>query len=166
MCVTNPDVDPGKVELLVNMLLKAKTDADIDTAFEYFKSTLRSEYLIALKRLLKDDKRLDVIYPAAKGFTYLAYVSSLIEDAVTNITSSTYMAGYYYPPESCCTALDAIKTAWLHFTASFPLPMTELARSWAAAIRYEYPCRVPGATIHVLKSLRRYIDTLTFTLTI
>jgi hypothetical protein len=166
MCVINPDIDPGKVEMLTNMLLKAKSDADIDTALEYFRSTLRSEYLSELKTLLKGGQRLDVIYPAAKGFLYLAYVASLIEGAVAGITASTYMAGHYYPSVSCCAALDAIKTAWLHFTASFPIPMGDLARSWAAAIKYEYPCRVPSATVHVLIALKRYINTLVFTLTI
>jgi len=166
MCVTNPDVDPGKVEMLTNMLLKAKSDADIDTALEYFRSALRSEYLTELKTLLKGDQRLDVVYPAAKGYLYLAYVASLVESAVAGITASTYAGGHYYPPVSCCVALDAVKMAWLHFTASFPLPMAELARSWAAAIKYEHPCRVPGATIHVLRMLKQYINNLVFTLTI
>ena len=166
MCIANPDIDPGKVEMLANMLLRAKSDADIDTALEYFKSALRSEYLSELRELLKGDKRLDVIYPATKGFLYLAYVASLIENAVANITASTYMAGHYYPDTSCCVALDAVKTAWLHFTASFPLPMAEMARSWAAAVKYEYPCRVPATTIHILNALKRYINTLVFTLTI
>jgi hypothetical protein len=166
MCTTNPDIDPGKVEMLTATLLRAKSDADIDTALEYFKSALRSEYLSELRTLLKGDQRLDVIYPAAKGFLYLAYVASLIENAVAGITTSTYVAGHYYPSVACCAALDAVKTAWLHFTASFPIPMGDLARSWAAAIKYEHPCRVPATTIHVLNTLRQYINNLVFTLTI
>lgn len=163
MCLANPDLDFSRLEQLLASLARAKTETDWDAALEYFKASLRSETVAEIRRLAGTG-RLESAYHLARGYAYLAYVDALIARALDGITQSPHRSGYYYPPQDCCVALEGIRSAWLHFVSSVTLPLGALARAWASGIRYELPCRVPGATVHLLASMRQYLLTLAYTL--
>jgi hypothetical protein len=161
----NPDVDFSRLEQLLASLARARTETDWDAALEYFRASLRSETVAEIRRLAEAG-RLESAYHLARGYAYLAYVDALIDMAVEGITRSPHRSGYYYPPADCCAALEGIRSAWLHFVSSVPVPLEAHARAWAMGIRYELPCRVPDATVYLLQSVRQYLMTLSFTLSL
>jgi hypothetical protein len=164
-CAPNPDIDFGRLELLLGSLARAKSDSDFQSALEYFKESLRSDVVREIRRLA-EGADIAPAYHMALGYMYLAYVDALIASALDGITRSPHRSGYYYPPADCCAALEGIRSAWLHFVSSVPVPLEAHARAWAAGIRYELPCRVPDATVHLLRSMRQYLVTLSFTLSL
>jgi hypothetical protein len=165
VCLVNPDLDFARLEQLLASLARARTEADWDAALEYFKASLRSEIVAEIRRLAMAG-RVESAYHLARGYAYLAYVDALIAAALEGIVRSPHRSGYYYPPAGCCAALEGIRSAWLHFINSVQLPLGALARAWAAGIRYELPCRVPDATVHLLASMRQYLVTLSYTLSL
>jgi len=164
-CAVNPDIDPERIELLQKILIRARTERDLRAELEHFKETLRSGIVDWIRRLAEGGD-LQPAYLLARGYMYLAYIDTLIARALEGITRAPYRSGYYYPPSDCCAALEGIRNAWLHFVNSVPLPLGRAARAWASGIRYELPCRVPGATVHLLRSMRQYLMTLAFSLSL
>jgi len=164
MCRINPDLDAGRVEQVASMIIKASAAGDIDSLIEYLRHGVRTEFLkriVARAKSIDEDKA-GALYALAKGYVYVSYISAMIEAAIEGITSAQYLAGYYYPKVECCQALNAIKSAWLHFLASTNIPLRDAARAWTSAILYEYPCRVPAAVIMALRNIHDYLATLAF----
>ena len=165
MCLVNPDADFARLEQLLASLARARSESEWEAALGRFKASLRSEIVAEIRRLAAAG-RAESAYHLARGYAYLAYVDALIARAIEGITRSPHRAGYYYPPSDCCAALEGIRSAWLHFVNSVPLPIGAMARAWAGGIRYELPCRVPGATVHLLQSMRQYLMALAYTLSL
>jgi len=119
MCLVNPELDPDVVVSVMSAVAKAKNVGDLAAVAEYIKHTTRSEYLrkIATQAMLVNKDAAATLYMLGKNYIYLSYISAMITAAVEGITSSRYSAGWYYPRVECCAALNAIKSAWLHFLA-------------------------------------------------
>jgi len=164
MCRINPDLDMNRVEQVASTIIKATAVGDIDSLIEYLRHGVRTEFL---KRVVAHAKSIDenktgALYVLAKGYVYTAYISAMIEAAVDGITSAPYLAGYYYPKTECCQALNAIKSAWLHFLAATNIPLRDVARAWISAVTYEYPCRVSAAVVTALRNMQDYLAALAF----
>ncbi|MFZ8808753.1 MAG: hypothetical protein ACO2PN_11705 [Pyrobaculum sp.] len=162
MCLVNPDLDPEQVKSVAAAALKASTAGDIDSVIEYMRMGIKSEFL---KLIIEHAKKIDegkaaVLYSLAKGYVYTAYLQAMIKAAVEGITASPYRAGWYYPSAECCQALNAIKSAWLHFLATTNVPLRDAARAWLSAVTYEAPCRVSAATVAALRNMQSYITAL------
>jgi len=164
MCRINPDLDVGRVEQVASMIIKATAAGDIDSLIEYLRHGVRTEFLKRIVAHAKsiDENKMGALYVLAKGYVYTAYISAIVEAAVEGITSAPYLTGYYYPKVECCQALNAIKSAWLHFLATTNIPNRDAARAWLSAITYEYPCRVPAAVVSALRNMQDYLATLAF----
>jgi hypothetical protein len=162
MCLVNPDLDPEHVRTAVAAALKASSRQDIDAVVDYMRHAVRSEFVKAVVEHVKkvDAEKAASLYSIAKGYLYLAYLATAIERAVEGITSSRYAAGWYYPPVECCTAINFVKSMWLHFLATTNIPLRDAARAWLSAITYEAPCRVPAATVAALRNMLSYITAL------
>jgi hypothetical protein len=164
MCRINPDLDVAAIEQVAPMIIKASAAGDIDSLIEYLRHGVRAEFLkriVARAKSIDEDKA-GALYALAKGYVYVSYISAMIEAVIEGISSSRYLSGYYYPKVECCQALNAIKSAWLHFLASTNIPIRDAARAWASAVLYEYPCRVPAAVIMALRNMHDYLATLAF----
>jgi hypothetical protein len=164
MCRINPDVDVEFVRQATAAMFKASTAGDIDSIIEYMRVGIKSEFLrrvVAHAKSISED-RANTLYALAKGYVYVSYISAMIDAAINGITTSPYHAGWYYPPTECCQALNAIKSAWLHFLATTNIPLRDVARAWISAILYEYPCRVSAAVVTTLRSMQDYLATLAF----
>jgi hypothetical protein len=162
MCLVNPDIDPEHVKNVVAAALKASAAGDIDSIIEYMRTGIKSEFL---KLIIEHAKSVDKdkaasLYALAKGYIYTAYLQAMIEAAVEGITASPYLAGWYYPPTECCQALNAIKSAWLHYLATTNIPLRDAARAWLSAITYEPPCRVSMSTVIALRNMQNYLTAL------
>ena len=166
-CLVNPDADiePDRLRVLLMSIIRAKTERDLQAELDRFKEELRSHVVREIRRLVEGTEFMPA-YHLALSYMYLAYLDVMIAKAIEGITRAPYRGGYYYPPSDCCAALEAIRSAWLHFLNSVPVPIEAHARAWAAGIRYEWPCRVPDATVHLLASMRQYLMTLSFTLSL
>jgi hypothetical protein len=151
--------------MLLVSIVRARTESDLQAALEYFRASLRSEAVREIRRLAEGTDIMPA-YHAALGYMYLAYIDTLIARALGGITRAPYRAGYYYPAAECCAALEGIRSAWLHFVHSVPVPIEPYAKAWAGSIRYEWPCRVPDSTVHLLQSMRQYLMTLAHTLSV
>ena len=164
MCRINPDVDVEFVRQATAAMFKASTAGDIDSIIEYMRVGIKSEFLrrvVAHARSV-DENKANVLYALAKGYVYVSYISAMIEAAIDGITASPYRAGWYYPPVECCQALNAIKSAWLHFLATTNVPIRDAARAWLSAVTYEHPCRVSAAVVTALRNMQDYLATLAF----
>jgi len=164
MCRINPDVDVEFVRQATAAMFKASTAGDIDSIIEYMRVGIKSEFLrrvVAHARSI-DENKANVLYALAKGYVYVSYISAMIEAAIDGVTSAPYLAGYYYPKVECCQALNAIKSAWLHFLATTNIPNRDAARAWISSILYEYPCRVHASVVTALRSMQDYLATLAF----
>jgi hypothetical protein len=164
MCRINPDLDVDRVEQVASMIIKAATAGDIDSLIEYLRHGVRTEFMkriVAHAKSISED-RANTLYALAKGYVYVSYISAMIDAAVDGVTSAPYLAGYYYPKVECCQALNAIKSAWLHFLATTNIPNRDAARAWISAILYEYPCRVPASVVTALRNMQDYLATLAF----
>ena len=164
MCRINPDLDVEYVRHAASAVFKASAAGDVDSIIEYMKAGVKTEFL---KRVVEhvrsiDEDKARTLYVLAKGYVYTAYISAMIEAAVAGITSAPYRAGWYYPPTECCQALNAIKSAWLHFLATTNIPLRDAARAWISAVTYEYPCRVSAAAVMALRNMQDYLAALAF----
>ena len=162
MCRINPDLDAEYIKQVMSAVFKASSAGDIDAIIEYMKAGVRSEFL---RRVVEHARSIDAdkatsLYALARGYIYVAYLSKMIEAAVEGITSSPYVFGWYYPPVECCQALNAIKSAWLHFIATTNIALRDVARAWLSAVTYESPCRVPYGTVAALRNMQSYLMTL------
>jgi len=162
MCLVNPDLDPEYVKAAVAAALKASTPQDVDAVADYMRQAIKSEFVKAVVEHVKkvDAAKSASLYSMAKGYLYLAYLSSVIERAVEGITSSRYAAGWYYPRVECCQGLNAIKSMWLHFIATTNIPLKDAAKAWLSAITYEPPCRVHYSVVAALRNMASYITAL------
>jgi hypothetical protein len=162
MCLINPDIDAERLMSAVAATLKASTPQDLDVVIDYMRQGVRSEFVKAVMEHVKnvDAEKSAALYSITKGYLYLAYLSSVIEKAVDGITSAPYAAGYYYPGAECCTAINMIKSMWLHFLATTNIPLRDAAKAWLSAVTYEAPCRVPAAAVAALRNMKSYITAL------
>ena len=162
MCRINPDLDVEYIKHVSAAVFKASSAEDVDSIIEYMKAGIKSEFL---RRVVEHARSIDEtkaasLYALARGYVYVAYLSKMIEAAVEGITSSPYASGWYYPRVECCQALNAIKSAWLHFIATTNIALRDAARAWLSAVTYEPPCRVPYGTVAALRSMQDYLMTL------
>lgn len=162
MCMINVDLDPDAVKSAVSAVVKAQSARDISAVIDYIKYSTRSEYIreIAMLAAKMDKEGAAALYMLSKNYVYLAYISAMITAAVEGITSSRYAAGYYYPRAECCVALNAIKSAWMHFIATTNIPLRDAAKAWLSAVVYEPPCKVPYGTVAALRSMQSYLTAL------
>jgi len=162
MCLINPELDPDMLKSVASAAVKAKNAGDLSAVIDYIKYLTRSEYLREIVNIATDvDKDMaTTLYMLGRNYIYLSYISSMITAAIEGITSSRYSAGWYYPRVECCVALNAIKSAWMHFLATTSIPLRDVARAWLAAVAYEPPCRVHYSTVTALRNLRSYIMAL------
>jgi len=162
MCRINPDLDAERVMSVAAAVFKASTAGDVDSIIEYMKSGVKSEFLRRIVEHARsiDQDRAGALYALARGYIYVAYLSKMIEAAVDGITSAPYASGWYYPSSECCQALNAIKSAWLHFIATTNIALRDAARAWLTAVTYEHPCRVSAATVMALRNMHDYLMTL------
>jgi len=162
MCLINPELDPDVVKSVTSAVVKAKNADDLSAIIEYVKHSTRSEYLrrVAAMAAEVDKDGAVALYMLSKNYIYLAYISAMITAAVEGITSSRYAAGWYYPRAECCAALNAIKSAWLHFIATTNIPLRDAAKAWVSAITYEPPCRVHQGVVMALRNMQSYITAL------
>jgi hypothetical protein len=167
-CLINPDtdgIDPDRLRVLMVSIIRARTERDLQAELDRFREELRSHVTREIRRLLEGTEFAPA-YPLALGYTYVAYLDVMIARAIEGITRAPYRAGYYYPLSDCCVALEAIRSAWLHFLNSMEVPLEAHARQWAAGITYEWPCRVPDTTVFLLRAMRQYLMTLSFSLSL
>jgi hypothetical protein len=162
MCRINPDIDVEYIKQVMAATFKTSSAEDVDSIIEYMKAGIKSEFL---RRVVEHARNVDEtkaasLYALARGYVYVAYLSKMIEAAVEGITSSPYAYGWYYPPAECCQALNAIKSAWLHFIATTNMPLRDAARAWLSAVTYEPPCKVHYGTVAALRSMQDYLITL------
>jgi len=164
MCRINPDLDDEYVRHAASAVFKASAAGDIDSIIEYMKAGVKTEFLRRVVEHARsiDENKAGALYILAKGYVYVAYISAMIEAAAAGITASHYRAGWYYPPTECCQALNAIKSAWLHFLATTNIPLRDAARAWLSAVTYEHPCRVPASVVAALRNMQDYLATLAF----
>jgi hypothetical protein len=162
MCRINPDLDAEYVRQVSAAVFKASSAEDVDAIIEYIKAGVRSEFLRRIVEHARgiDENKAASLYALARGYIYVAYLSKMIDAAVEGITASPYASGWYYAPAVCCQALNAIKSAWLHFTATTNIALRDAARAWLSAVVYEYPCRVPAATVMALRNMQDYLMAL------
>ncbi len=159
MCRINPDVDS---ERIMSVAAAAFKTGDIDAVIESMKAGVKSEFLRRIVEHVKhiDQNKAGALYALARGYIYTAYLQAMINAAVEGITASPYRAGWYYPPTECCQALNAIKSAWLHYLATTNIPLRDAARAWLSAVTYEHPCRVSAAAVMALRNMQDYLTTL------
>ena len=162
MCLINPELDPDMVSSIASAAVKAKNADDLSAIIEYIKHSTRSEHLrrVAAVAVEVDKDRAATLYMLSKNYIYLAYISAMITATVEGITSSRYAAGWYYPRAECCVALNAIKSAWLHFIATTNIPLKDVSKAWVSAITYEPPCRVYQGVVMALRNMQSYIMAL------
>jgi hypothetical protein len=162
MCLVNVELDPDLVKTAMSAIVKAKSVDDLVAVAEYIRNSTKSEYIREIAKLAADvDKDAAVaLYALSKNYVYLAYIAAMISAAIEGITSARYAAGYYYPRTECCAALNAVKSAWLHFIATTNLQLRDAAKAWLSAITYEPPCRVPYNTVMALRNMKSYIMAL------
>jgi alpha-galactosidase len=158
----NVDVDPDAVKSALSAVVKAQSARDLSAVIEYIKYSTKSEYIREIASLAAkvDKDGAAALYMLSKNYVYLAYISAMITAAVEGITSSRYAAGYYYPRVECCTALNAIKSAWMHFIATTNIPLRDVAKAWLSAVVYEPPCKVTYGTVAALRNMLSYITAL------
>ena len=163
MCLVNPELDPERIKLIISAALKASTQQDVDAVINELRQSVKSEFVKGVVEHIKkniDDEKSAALYAAAKGYLYMAYLSTVIERAVEEITSSRYSAGWYYPRVECCVAINLIKSMWMNFIATTDIPLKDAAKAWIAAVTYEPPCRVPYTAIMALRNMHSYIMAL------
>jgi alpha-galactosidase len=160
--MVNVELDPDAVKSAVSAIVKAQSARDLSAVIDYIKYSTRSEYLreIAALAAKVDKDNATTLYILSKNYVYLAYISAMITAAVEGITSSRYAAGYYYPRVECCAALNAVKSAWMHFIATTNIPLRDAAKAWLSAVVYEPPCKVPYGTVAALRSMQSYLMAL------
>jgi len=162
MCLINPDLDLDIVNYAAASIMSARSADDLVKIINNIKNMTKSQYLFLIARVAAeiDKDAAAALYALGKNYIYLSYISAMIKAAVEGITSSRYAAGWYYPSAECCQALNAIKSAWLHFLATTNIPVRDAARAWLSAVTYEHPCRINAATVAALKNMQSYIMAL------